>query len=87
MVEQFPGYDSIYILSELENYLHNYYNLTKRKTPDIAELFAHQQTHGKKTIYSFQRWNRDYPGLAVVQNADGRFMRNEAGRLMSRCDE
>lgn len=82
MVEQFPGYDSIYILSELENYLHNYYNLTKRKTPDIAELFAHQQTHGKKIIYSFQRWNRDYPGLAVVQNADGRFMRNEAGRLM-----
>jgi hypothetical protein len=45
-------------------------------------LFTHQQTHGKKIIYSFQRWNRDHPGLAVVQNADGRFMRNAAGRLM-----
>lgn len=82
MVEQFPGYDSINILSELENYLHYYYGSTKRRTPDIPQLFAYQQTHGKKVIYSFQRWNRDYPGLAIVQDANGRFMRNQSGRLM-----
>jgi len=36
---------------------------------------------GIKMIYSFQRRDRDYPGLAIVQNADGRFVRDEAGRL------
>ena len=82
MIEQFPAYDSISILLELENYLHYHRGLRKQKTPDIPQLFAYQQIHGKKIIYSFQRWNRDYPGLAVVQNADGRFMRNESGRLM-----
>jgi hypothetical protein len=32
-------------------------------------------------IYSFQRWNRDYAGMAVVQNADGSFVRDGQGRL------
>jgi len=82
MIEQFPGYDTLDILSELEEYLHHHYSSTHRKTPDLVRLFAHQQTHGNKIIYSFQRWNRDYPGLAIVQNADGNFMRNAGGRLM-----
>jgi hypothetical protein len=82
MVERFPGYDTINILSELQNYLSYQHGFVRRKTPDVVQLFAHQQTHGKKVIYSFQRWNRDYPGFAVVQNADGRFMRNAAGRLL-----
>lgn len=82
MVEQFPGYDSINILSAFESYLNQHAGFRQHKTPDISHLFAHQQTHGKKIIYSFQRWNRDYPGLAIVQNADGRFMRNEGGRLV-----
>ena len=81
MVEQFPGYDSIGLLTELESFLNQQHTIRKGKTPDIVLLFAHQQTHGKKIIYSFQRWNRDFPGLAIVQNADGRFMRNENGRL------
>lgn len=82
MVERFPGYDTINILSELDNYFNHHYDFVHRKTPDLVQLFAHQQTHGKKIIYSFQRWNRDYPGLAVVQNADGSFMRHASGRLM-----
>lgn len=82
MVEQFPGYDTIGILSELENYFNFHDGFMRQKTPDLVQLFIHQQVHGKKIIYSIQRWNRDYPGLAIVQNSDGRFMRNENGRLM-----
>lgn len=81
MVETFPGYDSIFILTELQKYLHSA-SRRKQATPDITQLFAHQRGHGRKIIYSFQRWNRDFPGLAIVQNADGHFMRNDAGRLM-----
>ena len=82
MIERFPSYDSIYLLIELEKYLNHHYKKLRTQTPDISQLFDHQKTHGKKIIYSFQRWNRDYGGLAIVQNADGRFMRNESGRLL-----
>ncbi|HEY4111684.1 hypothetical protein [Puia sp.] len=77
MVERFPGYDTIPVLQELQHYL----SFTRKKTPAIAELFAYQQKTGAKTIYSFQRWDRDFGGLAIVQNADGRFVRDENGRL------
>jgi hypothetical protein len=80
--EQFPNYSNITVLSELEKYLTAY---TRYKAPaanDLVELFRHQQVIKKKVIYSLQRHNRDYPGMAIVQNADGSFMRYSDGRLM-----
>lgn len=82
MVEQFSNYDSIPLLQALENYLNNYQHSKNQKTPNLAALFSYQAQHKRKIIYSFQRWNRDYPGLAIVQNAAGRFMRHPDGRLM-----
>jgi hypothetical protein len=81
MVEQFPGYDSMSVLLELEKFVNNHYQYIDHHTPDIVELFTNQQTFRKKIIYSFQRWNRDYPGLAIIQYADGRFAREATGRL------
>jgi hypothetical protein len=49
--------------------------------PSPDSLFARQQVHKFKVVYSFQRANRDYPGLAVVQNADGSFARDSLGQL------
>jgi hypothetical protein len=49
--------------------------------PPLDSLFTHQQAHKFKVVYSFQRFNRDYPGLAIVQNTDGTFMRDDSGRL------
>ncbi len=82
MEQRFPKYDSMPILYELKNYLNNYSNYLKQPTPDILQLFAHQKVLGQKIIYSFQRWNRDYPGIAVVQNADGSFVRDSSGKLI-----
>jgi len=82
MVEQFPGYDTIPVLQELEKYLSYHQSFVHQKTPGIAKLFAYQETTGEKIIYSFQRWNRDYPGLAIVQNVDGRFVKDGNGRLL-----
>jgi hypothetical protein len=36
-----------------------------------------------KTVYSLQRWNRDYGGIAIVQEADGSFARDTSGRLIT----
>ncbi len=82
MIEKFPGYDTISILSELEKFLNDHHTLEKQATPDIMELFKYQKNTGQKIIYSFQRYNRDFPGLAVVQNKDGSFVKNANGRLM-----
>jgi len=82
MVEKFPGYDSLSILAELEKYLSYHNSFVLQKTPDIIELFKYQRTNGNKTIYSFQRYNRDYPGIAIVQNANGSFVKNTDGSLM-----
>lgn len=82
MVEQFPSYDSVDVLRTLETFLNNDHQFKKNKTPDLPSLFLLQASKGKKTIYSLQRWNRDYPGLAIVQNADGSFVRDENKRLM-----
>ena len=88
MVERFPGYDTLPVLQELQRYL----GFVRPKMPPLADLLevgrgpkpegAGGPTRiGFKTIYSFQRWDRDYPGLAVVQNADGSFVRDADGRL------
>jgi hypothetical protein len=81
MVEKFSGYDTIPILLELENYLSYQNSFAHQKTPDIIQLFRYQKILGKKIIYSFQRYNRDYPGIAIVQNADGSFVKNADGSL------
>lgn len=82
MVEQFSNYDSIPLLRALEDHLNTYLHSRAQKTPDIPTLFNYQAARRQKTIYSFQRWNRDYAGLAIVQDASGRFMRHPDGRLM-----
>jgi hypothetical protein len=81
MAEKFPGYDTIPILAELQNFLSYHKTASQQKPPDLAALFNYQRVTGKKIIYSLQRWNRDYPGLAIIQNADGQFVRNADGRL------
>jgi len=53
----------------------------KGAKPAITEFFQHQQNIGTKIIYSFQRNNRDFPGLAIIQNADGSFVKDNKGRL------
>ncbi|HEX4374855.1 MAG TPA: hypothetical protein VHZ50_16240 [Puia sp.] len=82
LVEKFPGYDTINILQELVNYLSYHYQQMHHSTPDIVQLFKYQKSTGQKIIYSFQRWNRDYPGIAIVQNANGSFVKDANGRLL-----
>ncbi|MCU0403906.1 MAG: hypothetical protein MUE99_05100 [Chitinophagaceae bacterium] len=49
--------------------------------PPFDSLFTRQKAHGFKMVYSFQRANRDYPGLAIVQKPDGSFARDSMGQL------
>jgi hypothetical protein len=79
MVELFPGYDTIPLLQEFAVYAGHSDQGDRR--PDIRTLLHYRGMSGQKTIYSFQRQDRDYAGLAVVQNADGSWVRDGQGRL------
>lgn len=70
------------IIKELLVYLAGQQKQKRQPVPDVVSLFAYQQQRRQKVIYSFQRWNRDYAGLAIVQLENGRFARHADGRLM-----
>jgi len=78
LVERFPGYDSVAVLRELFHYLDGGGHGVM---PPVKELLGMARLLDSKIIYSFQRWDRDYPGLTIVQYADGSFARNSDGRL------
>ncbi len=80
--KQFPINDTLDILRELKKYLSYHNKLIQQQTPPLNELFANQKLLRQKIIYSFQRWNRDYPGLAIIQNANGSFARDSLGKLL-----
>ena len=81
MVEKFPDYDTIPVLQELANFVSYHAALQRSRTPDLSSLFAYQRAKKQKTIYSFQRWDRNYPGMAIVQGEDGQFIKDAQGRI------
>lgn len=82
LTRRWPNHAAHPILSVLSEYMNRYAAFRRIPTPPMPDLFAHQLTAGTKNVYSFQRWDRDQPGLAVVQSGDGRFMRDSAGQLI-----
>ena len=83
MGSRWPKYANDPILSSLEEHLTLGMAYASSKPPELTTWFDHQRKSGLKTVYSFQRWNRDFPGLAVVQESDGRFARDSSGRLIT----
>ena len=68
------------ILTELQKY-NDYAYRPKKPISDLGGLFANQRHIGTKIIYSLQRHNRDYPGLAIIQNEDGSFVKDANGHV------
>lgn len=82
MLKRFPEYDTIPLLVELNSYFKDHSQNCQSQTPAITDIFSYQKQLHKKIIYSFQRWNRDFPGMAIIQNEDGSFAKDSAGKLI-----
>lgn len=82
LIQTFPGYQQNDILSELYKYVLHHQAYTELVLPDLNQLFLHQQSHQLVTIYSFQKWNRDYLGLAALQQSNGHFLRDSMGQIL-----
>jgi hypothetical protein len=78
LVAKFPNFAEVDLLNALHKYLQSENEMS---LAPMDSLFAHQQIHKYKVVYSFQRKNRNYTGLAVVQQADGRFAKDSIGNL------
>src|SRR3982750_1562515 len=80
--KNFGTNDTLFLLQLLKSYLDNEQTYKQKSLPDLNKLFAYRKASGNATVYSFQRWNRDYPGIAIVQNPDGSFARDSTGHIM-----
>ena len=79
---KFSFVDTEPVLRALQGYLTNNLREKQTQTPALSALFAYQKNIGRQMIYSLQRWNRDYPGVAIIQNGDGTFTRDSSGKLL-----
>lgn len=82
MVEQFPDYENNYLLLALQDHIQNANTYKNAKTPSLKDLMVQFAKLKLKVVYSFQRWDRDQPGMALVQNADGSIVKRADGRPM-----
>ncbi len=55
----------------------------KLTIPPLIDLLKKDFGDNKIVIYSFQRLNRDFPGLLVIKNSDGKFLRDKNGEVFS----
>lgn len=49
--------------------------------PDLSSFFDHTYLTGNVVLFSFQRKNRDYPGLVIVRDTKGDLIRNTDGSV------
>lgn len=69
------------VLVQLHDQLQN--GGKKRIMPSLHPFFSPEYLPGQVLVFSFQREDRNFPGLAIVRKADGSFIKNEDGSFYS----
>ena len=70
------------MIIQLKQYIQTKETKTIQPLPAVKDWFIQQKNKGIKTVYSFQRWNRNYAGLAIIQLENGQFARDKQGNLL-----
>lgn len=78
MEKNFPNWEQEAILYSLFQSL----NPLNQVMPQLEELIYHD-FNGKPVVISFQRRNRNYNGLTVIQKANGEFVKDEFDRILA----
>ena len=76
---QKDGQNPIYhlLLYQVENYG------KLMQVPDLKPFFEKKYMHGQVLLFSFQRKNRNYPGIVMVRDRYGNFMRDSTGEYFA----
>ncbi len=64
-----------------KNYLLGKTNIINDPKPILKDILDKQAFSNSVVVYSFQRKNRNYPGIAIVRDKDGNFVKEENGNL------
>jgi hypothetical protein len=70
-------------LSQLERNLEIPFEVRLNSRPPMLDLLRQRFPGDAPVIFSFQRRNRDYPGLTVIRKSDGAFVRRPDGSMFS----
>lgn len=63
--------------------LKNKFLLTGLKQPPVKDLLSNTFLPNEMVVYSFQRKNRNYPGLVMVRSKDGKFIKDNSGKYFA----
>lgn len=74
---KFKDFSSDPVLKMLDYYLRD----DIIDTPLLQDLLSHNFQNNKTIVYSFQRKDRNYPGLTIIKSPEGSFIRNEDGSI------
>lgn len=62
---------------------HAYYLDSKNELPNLQELFYQPFFKNATVVFSVQRKNRDYPGIAFIRDSAGNFLKDAYGNIFS----
>jgi hypothetical protein len=80
--KKFPGLDH-----PILTMLNEHFNRIKYSSPafikrtSFSDLLNKKFLPGEIVLYSFQRKDRNYPGIVVIRNRDGNFIRDDSGEI------
>jgi len=61
--------------------LHENLKQEQRERPPLIDILMHSFEDGKTIVYSFQRQDRNHPGITIIKKPDGKFVRSADGRI------
>ena len=80
---KFPEGQKDPIIKQLRVNLESPFSELLKRRPPLEDLFKCRLPGNTPVIFCLQRHDRDYPGLAVVRNPDGTFVRRNDGSMFS----
>ena len=63
--------------------LQSHMSVSPQIIPSLNELLHHTFFTNAKIVFSFQRKNRNYPGLTIVRDSAGNFIKDDNGNLFT----
>lgn len=79
--KQFPNYQLDSLLYPLVASKTTITDINRRKA--IQTICSTAFLSGKQLVISFQRKNRDYPGLAIIRDSTGHFVQDSSGQIFT----
>jgi hypothetical protein len=80
---KFPQGEHDPLLTQLRINLEKPFSELLKQRPPLEDLLKWRLPGNTPVIFSFQRHNRDYHGLAVIRKADGSFVRQNDGNILA----